>query len=140
MPLLERSKKVAAPAAEVWALIGPFDGMANWHPAVIACHSSGSGEGQERELVVVGNIRLRERLVAHDDAAMSYRYVVVDGPLPVEGYVSTLSISDNGDSTSTVTWSAEYHLAGAPEDIAREAIGGIYDAGLQSLGDRFGAS
>lgn len=139
MPLLERSKRLAAPAAEVWALIGPFDGLANWHPAVIACHSSGSGEGQEREVVVVGSIRLKERLVAQDDAAMRCRYVLVDGPLPVEGYVSTLSVSDNGDETSTVTWSAEYQLAGAPEDVARDAIGGIYDAGLQSLGDRFGA-
>ena len=25
------------PAAKVWALIGPFDGLARWHPAVRAC-------------------------------------------------------------------------------------------------------
>ena len=140
MPEIERSVHLAAPAADVWAAIGDFDGMPNWHPAVNTSRTWQEGTDQLRELVVVGNIRLTERLVSHDDGARTYRYAVVDGPLPVEGYTSKIIVTDNGDGTSTVTWSAQYQLAGASDEIAREAIGGIYDAGLQSLGIRFGVA
>ncbi len=140
MPELERSIRLAASAEDVWAAIGDFDGMPNWHPAVNASRVWQEGAEQVRELVVVGNIRLKERLVSHDDGARTYRYAIVDGPLPVEGFASKIAVSDNGDGTSTVTWSAQYQLAGASDEIARESIGGIYDAGLQSLGIKFGTA
>lgn len=140
MPELERSIRLAASAKDVWAAIGDFDGMPNWHPAVNTSRMWQEGTEHLRELVVVGNIQLTERLVSHDDGARTYRYAIVDGPLPVEGYVSKIAVTDNGDGTSTVTWSAQYQLAGASDEIAREAIGGIYDAGLQSIGIRFGVA
>ena len=137
---LERSVRLAAPAEDVWNLIGRFDGVADWHPAVNSLATWLDGPSEVRELNVVGNIRITERQIGRDDDAMSYRYVIVDGPLPVEGYASVLSVTDHGDGTSTVRWACEFRLAGAPEDVAREAIGGIYDAGLQSLIGRFGAA
>jgi uncharacterized protein YndB with AHSA1/START domain len=136
----ERSVRLAAPASQVWDLIGGFDAMADWHPAVNSAACWQDGTTHYRELNVVGNIRITERLFDHNDEAMSYRYGVVEGPLPVEGYMSTIKVTDNGDGTSTVLWACEFRLAGAPEDVAREAIGGIYDAGLQSLAGRFGAA
>jgi hypothetical protein len=136
----ERSARLAAPAADVWALIGRFDAVADWHPAVNSSASWQEGTSEYRELVIVGNIKIVERQIDRDDARMSYRYAIVDGPLPVEGYTSVLSVADNGDGTSTVRWACEFRLAGAPEYVAREAIGGIYDAGMQSLTGRFGAA
>jgi hypothetical protein len=136
----ERSARLAAPAADVWALIGRFDAVADWHPAVNSSASWQEGTSEFRELVIVGNIKIVERQIDRDDARMSYRYAIVDGPLPVEGYTSVISVADNGDGTSTVRWACEFRLAGAPEYVAREAIGGIYDAGMQSLTGRFGAA
>lgn len=138
MTQVERTVRLAAPAAEVWALIGPFDGLPNWHPAVLACRLGTEDGATLRHLTVVGRIELVERLVALDETGRSCRYVLVDGPLPVEGYVATLAVADGGDGTSTATWSARFEPAGAPEDVAVEAVGGIYDAGLNSLADRFG--
>jgi len=137
---LERSVHLAASADEVWNLIGRFDAMADWHPAVNSAAAWQDGPSQFRELRVVGGIRITEREVAHDDEHRAYRYVVVDGPLPVEGYTAILSVNDHGDGTSTVRWACEFRLAGAPEDVARDAIGGIYDAGLQSLARHFGTA
>ena len=93
----ERSARLAAPAAEVWAVIGRFDAMADWHPAVNSAASWQDGPDDFRELNVVGNIRITERLIDHNDAGMSYRYAIVEGPLPVEGYTSVISVADNVD-------------------------------------------
>jgi hypothetical protein len=138
MSQVERSIRLAAPAAEVWALIGPFDAMPRWHPAMLSCRLAEEDEATLRHLTVVGRIQLVERLVSLDDAARTCRYTLIDGPLPVEGYRAMLHVADNGDASATVVWSSIFEPAGAPEDVAVEAIVGIYDSGLNSLAERFG--
>ena len=133
-----REVRLKAQAGQIWALIGGFNDLPNWHPAVLSSDLSLDDGATIRHLVIVGRIRLAERLLAHDDAARTYRYTIADGPLPVEGYVSTVTVADNGDGSSTVRWSARFEPAGAPADVAVEAIEGIYDSGLNSLADRFG--
>ncbi len=133
-----RQTRINAPAAEIWDLIGGFNDLPKWHPAVLSSVLSQDDGATIRHLVIVGHIRLSERLLSHDDAARTYRYTIADGPLPVEGYVSTVTVADHGDGTCTVCWSARFEPAGAPVDVAVEAIEGIYDSGLNSLADRFG--
>ena len=133
-----REVRLKAKADAVWALIGGFNALPNWHPAVLSSNLSQDDGATTRHLVIVGRIRLAERLLSHDDAARTYRYTIADGPLPVEGYVSTVTVADQGDGTATVRWSASFEPAGAPADVAVEAIQGIYDSGLNSLADRFG--
>ena len=133
-----REVRVVAQAGTVWALIGGFNALPNWHPAVLSSEISNVDGATSRHLVIVGRIRLTERLLAHDDTARTYRYTIAEGPLPVEGYVSTVTVADHGDGTATVRWSAVFEPAGAPADVAVEAIEGIYDSGLNSLADRFG--
>lgn len=133
-----REVRLKASAVDVWNLIGGFDRLPHWHPAVLSCDLSDEDGATVRHLVIVGRIRLTERLVSHDDATRTCRYTLVDGPLPVEGYVSMLTVADNGDGSATVRWSARFEPSGAPADVATEAIEGIYDSGLNSLADRFG--
>jgi hypothetical protein len=135
MAEVTREVRLSAPAGEIWALVGGFNDLPKWHPAVLSSQDDGA---TIRHLVIVGRIRLAERLLSHDDAARTYRYTIADGPLPVEGYVSTVTVVDNGDGTCTVCWSARFEPAGAPAEVAVEAIEGIYDSGLNSLADRFG--
>lgn len=138
MAEVTREVRLKATAGEIWALIGGFNDLPNWHPAVLSSDLSQDDGATIRHLVIVGRIRLAERLLSHDDAARTYRYTIADGPLPVEGYVSNVTVADPGDGTCTVRWSARFEPAGAPAEVAAEAIEGIYDSGLNSLADRFG--
>ena len=63
---------------------------------------------------------------------MSYSYQIVESPLPVSGYESTLAVMDSGGG-SMITWSGDFAAKGAPDDQALEVISGIYEAGLNRL-------
>lgn len=139
MTEISRSVALAASAEEIWALVGPFDAMTRWHPAVLDS-KLGVDEGRMvRHLVFVGGIKVTELLIQHDDDAMVQRYAISDGGrLPVADFTATLRVVAATPETCEVRWSCLFEPAGAPEDVVREAIEGIFDAGMNSLADRFG--
>jgi len=136
---LSRETRLSAPADEVWALVGAFDSLPNWHPAVLSCELGVEDDRMVRRLVVVGGIRVTERLLRHDDAERKYSYAISDGGrLPVADFTATFRVTDHGIDGTGVVWSCSFVTAGAPEDVAREAMRGILDSGLNALEDRFG--
>ena len=135
MARVTRTLSLNAAAADVWARIGSFQGLAEWHPVVETCTAESGGE--VRRLGIGGGAEIVERLESHDDNAMSYSYVIVEGPLPVANYRSTLRVRDNGDGISTVEWSGDFDAAGVADADADEAIAGVYQAGLDSLRAEF---
>ena len=44
--------RLAAPAAAVWALIGPFQSLARWHPLVRRCRLGRRGRTKLRHIVL----------------------------------------------------------------------------------------
>ena len=64
-------------------------------------------------------------------------YEIVEGPLPVEDYLSTLTVTPDGDGCR-VSWSGRFRANGVPDEKACEIITGIYTAGLDALAKRFG--
>ena len=122
-----REVEVDAPPATVWKLIGNFNHLDVWHPAV----ASSTQKGQVRTLVLAGGGgSIVEKQTAHSDNDMNYSYVIQSGPLPVQNYQSTLSVKPAGAGKSTVAWTGRFDAKGAPDDKAKEAIQGVYDAGL----------
>jgi len=122
-----REVEVDAPPAKVWKLIGDFNHLDVWHPAL----DSSTQKGQVRTLVLAGGGgSIVEKQTAHSDAKMSYSYVIQSGPLPVQHYQSTLSVKAGAAGKSTVTWTGQFDAKGAPDDKAKEVIQGVYDAGL----------
>ena len=71
----------------------------------------------------------------YSDEGMSYTYEIVESPLPVSDYVSTLAVMDSTGG-SMITWSGEFAAKGAPDAQAVEVISGIYQAGLAALEER----
>ena len=53
MANLVRTVKLSASADEVWARIGPFGGLADWHPAIDSCTQEGQGVGAVRTLRIM---------------------------------------------------------------------------------------
>ena len=126
---------VAAPPAKVWATIGDFCGIGQWHPAIEKCVLSQDGGKTLRTLSLKGGGTIVESQTKRDDKAMSYTYAIVSGPLPVSDYSSTLSVMPKG-SGSTVNWTGSFKAKGAPAAVAIDAVSGIYDSGLKAIADK----
>jgi mxaD protein len=124
---VSREVEVDAAPATVWKLVGNFNHLDVWHPAVV----SSTQEGAIRTLTLAGGGgTIVERRTAHSDAKMSYSYVILSSPLPVQHYASTLTVKPGATGKSMVSWTGSFDAKGAPDDKAKEVIQGVYDAGL----------
>lgn len=138
---------VNAPPVMVWDMISDFCSIAEWHPAVIECEGQGGNEpGATRVLTIAepGGPEIREELQKFDMEKMTYKYKITktdDAVLPVTTYSSFLSVSDNGDGTSQVTWRGGFYRAypnnnPPPElndEAAVNAVSSVYEAGLEGI-------
>lgn len=135
MTIVSKSTKLNASAGDVWNVIGDFNGLPNWLPPVAA--SVLEDNGTLRHLTLGDGGEVFERLVTLDKPGMRCTYAITDSPLPIENYSATLSVADNGDGTSTVTWESAFAPTVA-EAEAQGIIEGIYQAGFDALKQRFG--
>jgi polyketide cyclase/dehydrase/lipid transport protein len=123
---------------EVWAAIGGFDDLPQWHPAVASSRLEEGG--RVRRLELANGAALVERLHSFNERERSYAYSIEHGPLPVSRYRSLLHVCEPaGGSGCRVEWSGEFAAEGVPEAEAVGLITGIYRAGLDRLGERFGS-
>lgn len=135
---VQETMKLNAAAGDVWEVIGEFGGLADWHPAAVACTTSEDGNDVLRTISIPGGGSLVEKLEALHSRQFSMTYSIVEGPLPVANYVSTLKIVPGGESDCTVDWSGKFNASGADDEAAIGVIRGIYTTGLKALKKRFG--
>ena len=133
MARVSMSEEINAPAARVWELIGGFNDLPDWHPAVARSEVDGEGVGSVRTLTLGDGAVIRERLDAHDDAGRSCSYTITESPLPVANYQATIRVAEGGPDSCTIHWSSSFEAAGAPEAEAVELIEGIYRAGIDNV-------
>jgi polyketide cyclase/dehydrase/lipid transport protein len=123
---------------EVWAAIGGFNDLPQWHPAVAG--STLEEGGRVRRLRLADGAFLVERLHSFSERERSYGYSIEQGPLPVSRYHSLLHVCPpTSGGGCRVEWSGEFAADGVPEAEAIQIIAGIYRAGLDRLGERFGS-
>ncbi|MEM9784559.1 MAG: SRPBCC family protein [Pseudomonadota bacterium] len=133
MALVSRAITLQTQAADVWAAIGGFQALPDWHPAVATSGQEEIGGVEHRRLGLEGGGEILEK---HWGAGpMSYAYEILESPLPVADYRAMLCITPTGNGTATVVWASSF----TPTDSsAEDVIGGIFDAGLKALAERFG--
>ncbi|MCG6861394.1 MAG: SRPBCC family protein [Chromatiaceae bacterium] len=130
------STQLPASANSVWKLIGGFNALPDWHPAI--AKSELSDDGSERTLHLVGGGTIVERLETVGDER-TYSYSVLKSPLPVRDYLATIGVRPNVDGTGcTVEWSGDFRAADVPDNEAVRVIQGIYQVGLDNLSRIFG--
>jgi hypothetical protein len=123
---------VSSPPDAVWELIGGFNSLPDWIPAIR--HSELSDGGRVRHFTLPDGQPCVERLVSFDDVARTYTYAIVRGPFPIVDYISTLRVYDmNGGKASRVEWSGRFTPNGVSEQEAARIVQGIYDGGLNAL-------
>lgn len=144
-------QEIAAPAAEVWAVIGDFYDM-TWHPAVFATEGDGSLVVDESQRVLTlgeeGGPTVLETLYKWKPEKMSYSYFITEVDVevfPVTNYSSHLTVKAVDDTHSMVTWKAGFYR-GYPnneppehlnDEAAVAAVTALYEQGLEALAARF---
>jgi hypothetical protein len=137
---LKRSIVVQASPDEVWAAVGPFCAIGDWHPAIGSCTLDGETPPTRTLVTRDGQATFIELQVGRSEAAHRYSYSFTSSPVPVTGYVSTFSVRRSGKNASIVTWRGHYTPLDGQETAAQAALTGIYESGLNAIRDRFALS
>lgn len=131
MANVEVQEHVNATAAAVWELVRDFGDVSRWSAGITSCELDGEGVGAVRT-IKLGGMVIRERLEAFDEAARSFSYSIVDGPLPLAGYLSTFVVAD-AEGGAQITWSSGFEPAGMAEADATALVEGIYRQGIAGI-------
>ncbi len=136
--------EINAKPAAVWKFVKRFDGLKDWHPAFAKSDIIKGKDGQlgaVRALTVKDGPTFTEELLAINDSSMALTYNIIESPLPLDHYLSTITVKPNGSGGSTVTWIGTF-VRKNPRDNLPEAesdagavkfITGAYAGGLQNL-------
>jgi len=115
----------------LWKLIREF-GNLDWMPGVASCQSEGEGIGALRHITMGDNV-VTERLEAFDDVARSLSYSIQKGPVPVQDYLATMTVSET-DGGCRVDWSARFKLPdGIPAEAVTQGLAAAYGGTLKAL-------
>src|SRR5215470_14652921 len=91
----------------VWNIVKAFDGLVNWHSAFSSTPLVKGTNGQVgavRALTIKDGPTFTEELVAYSEPRMAYTYVIVESPLPLDHYQSSMSVKGNSSGGTTVAW------------------------------------
>ena len=134
---LVRSVDVDAPAATVWAQIGGFCAIKNWHPMIATCTEDGKTPSTRTLVGKDGTTRFVETQVERNDVERLYSYNFVSSPIPANGYFATIRVVPRGNNGSTVIWNGSYIPAPGKEKEVEGALTGIYESGLNAIHAKF---
>jgi hypothetical protein len=136
--------EINAKPEAVWNIVKAFDGLVNWHPAFSGSplvKGKNGKPGAVRALTIKDGPTFTEELVAYSESRMAYTYIIVESPLPIDHYQSSMSVKGNGSGGTTVAWIGTFTRKN-PRDNVPEAesdaamvklIIGAYQAGLQTV-------
>lgn len=144
MPRVFVSSVIGAPAAEVWRVVRDFNALPKWAPFVAESRIEQNARADQigciRNFSLKAGGRIRERLLALSDYDLSYTYAILESPMAVENYISTLALTPVTDGNATfASWQAEFDCAPEREAGLVQQIGiGVFQTGLAALKQRFG--
>ncbi len=125
-------KEVRHATDAVWTAVRTFGGVEAWIPMIAASEVEGQGAGATRVCTTGDGGRLVERLEELDDDAKRLAYSIVDSPLPVQNYRSTMSVLPAGTG-SLVVWNASFDVVGAEPAEVESMMRDVYASGLDGL-------
>ena len=139
------SVQIKASPDAVWAAVKDWDSLNKWHPGFSSDEivSGGNGKvGSVRKITVKDGPSFTEKLTAFDDAGHSYRYIIVESPLPITDYKSKVLVRPGKSAGMTeVVWSGTFkrkNTSDNPPEAESDAgalklVKGVYRGGLDNL-------
>lgn len=131
--------KVEDEKKALWAKFGGWCAIAEWHPAIKSCEETKEGDVEYRILTLQDGGKIKEKLL--DRGGSSYRYAIVESPLPVKNYEAQFSVTPDDDDLDeiNIVWAATYDAADGKDDgEARKTIDGIFKDGIASIKAKLG--
>jgi uncharacterized protein YndB with AHSA1/START domain len=136
--------EIQAPPAKVWAAAKDFDGLNTWHPGFAKdelMKGKNNMPGTVRALTIKDGPTFTEELLSFNEAAHTYKYRIIESPLPLSNYVATFTVAPGKAGGTQVTWSANFtrkNPAENPPEAENDAaavnlITGVFQAGLANL-------
>lgn len=133
----------ASPAA-VWSALKDFDSLDKWHPGFAKdelIKGTNNKPGAVRKLTIKDGPSFTEELLKFNEHAHSFSYRIIESPLPITGYKSTVTVKAGKDGMTTVTWVGHFkrkNPADTPPEAESDAgatklVTGVYQGGLNNL-------
>ena len=131
--------KTEAERVALWEKVGGWCAISEWHPAVAKCEESKDGDAELRTLTLQDGGVIKEKLI--DRGSTSYKYEILESPLPVKNYTAQFSVTPDDDDLDeiNVVWSATYDANGTEDKEARKVIDGIFKDGIDSIKGKYAA-
>jgi len=135
---------IDASADAVWARIRDFNGLPKWHPAIAESRIEGNWPADRVGCIRNFQLRdggtIREQLLTLSDYDYQCTYSILESPMGVENYTSTLKLTPVTDGNRTFAeWSAEFDTPPGQERRLADSIGqGVFQTGFDSLKSYFG--
>ena len=76
---------------------------------------------------------ISEVLSKVNEEKMQIQYEILDGPFPITGYLSTVTIMNQGESSCEVSWGAQFDVSSENEEAMKDLFSGFYTVIIDSL-------
>jgi hypothetical protein len=132
------SDVIDAPIEKVWSVMRDFNDMPSYHPAisksVIEGEDPADRVGCVRRLTL-GEGFVRERLLCLDDENYAFTYEIIEGTLPVRGYVAGVRLHRVTEGNRTFAeWWADFEVVGADRDaVVTQIADNVFAAGFRAV-------
>ena len=124
------------PPDELWQLIGGFGSLPDWIPGL--SQSKLADGGRVRYLSDPNGHTFVEKLERYDSAARSYSYSILESPISISDYLSTITVTPIREGRgSHVEWSGSFEPLEISEKEAQNVFDGLYSTGLRALASRY---
>jgi NADPH:quinone reductase-like Zn-dependent oxidoreductase len=139
MVKIRQSAIIDAPIESVWDILRDFNGHDRWHPAVAASHIEGNEPstriGAIRNFRLQNGSMLREQLLSLSDKDHSFRYCLLEAPIPLMNYVAEVRLRPVTDGNATFwEWSSRFDPPLRRRDeLVRMVTHDIYQAGFAAI-------
>lgn len=127
-----------APVADVWEIVGDFGSLAIYMEGVDNVTVEGEGVGAVRTIFLEDGGKAIETLESHDAEGMTLSYSAQEGPLPVEDYLATMTVTALDEGRSQLAWSSKFKAKGVSDADAKTTMSGIYQTGFDGLARELG--
>lgn len=144
MAKIHVSSVVPAPVERVWEYARDFNGLPKWFPGVTDSYIEPgvavNQPGCVRNFGLENGARIREHLLAISERDHSWRYKMIECPMPIANYHANVRFSSTDGSGTLGEITSEFDVADAQEKEMVGLLTGIYTGAFELLKKHFGTA